>query len=167
MSVNLPPQAYTRDVMGQAYEWLQSQPTKVREMATSMDSMVTLYLQHRRRGDSAPMVSTTPVSSQKFKEDLQSLANGIKNFDEFPSAQSSLPLNTKPEPPPQVQTPASSNNSSAKSEASNALVLNLDSRTQSSLEKVRKSLNLSSHEEALRMLVELGLDRVKEILPKS
>ena len=165
MSVNLPPQAYTREVMGQAYEWLQSQPPKVREMATSMDAVVGLFLQHRRRGDSAPM-STSPISSQKFKENLQSLADGMKKFEssQNPKPQPQLDFSDKtpPSPPkPTYEAP------SPKQDNPPPMSFHLNTRTQQNLERVRQSLNLSSHDEALRMLVELGFERIKEILPKS
>lgn len=46
---NLPPQAYTRDTLAAAYEWLKNQPISIREMATNADSLVSLFLQSRRR----------------------------------------------------------------------------------------------------------------------
>lgn len=157
MSVNLPPQAYTRDMMGQAFEWLQTQPAHVREMASNMDAVVALYLQHRRRADggAAPM-ATNPVSSQNFKKDLKNLADGLKQFDQgvpesFTEAAPASPSAT-PSAPKDAQKPSTSGT--------------LDARTRMHLEKVRTLLNLSSNEEALRMLVELGFERVKEILPK-
>ncbi len=160
MSMNLPPQAYTREVMGQAYEWLQSQPQSVKERATSMDAIVGLYLQHRRRGDNTPM-STTPISSQKFKENLQNLAAGMKEFEgnNAPAPKKQLEFKDKGSESPKMaaETPA----------AAPPVGSHLNARTQQSLEQVRQALNLSSHDEALRLLVELGLERIKEILPKS
>jgi hypothetical protein len=45
----LPPQAYTRDMLASAYEWLKTQPTGVKELALDADSLVALFLQSKRR----------------------------------------------------------------------------------------------------------------------
>lgn len=163
MSVNLPPQAYTRDMMGQAFEWLQTQPTHIREMATNMDAVVTLYLQHRRRADSgAAPVTTNPVSAQNFKKDLKNLADGLKQFENGGPTDGF------------VDTPAAGTPISATAAPTSGTTLERkatpptqwDARTRMNLERVRTGFNLSSTDEALRMLVELGFERVKEILPK-
>ena len=40
---NLPPQAYTKEVLAQAFAWLQTQDEKVKHMAQSSDALVALY----------------------------------------------------------------------------------------------------------------------------
>ena len=42
-----------------------------------------------------------------------------------------------------------------------------DKRTQDIVRHVQHQLNLSSEKEVLRMLVSLGFERLREILPKS
>ena len=74
---NLPPQAYTRDTLAKAFEWLKTQPEGVRSIASEADSLVTLYLQSRR----ARKPKNTK-SSEDFRSDLKNLAYGLKHFDD-------------------------------------------------------------------------------------
>ena len=70
---NLPPQAYTREVLAQAFAWLKEQPQNIRELANNADALVSLYLQSRRNGGQLPtntVEATAPVSSKNFKNDL-------------------------------------------------------------------------------------------------
>jgi hypothetical protein len=84
----IPPQAYTRDTLAKAYEWLKTQPGYVREQASNADSLVYMYLRAQRHGENTfqssygeTLSDTAPVSSQHFKDDLKHLAEGIRNFD--------------------------------------------------------------------------------------
>jgi hypothetical protein len=106
---NLPPQAYTRDTLALAYEWLSEQSVEVKEMANNADTLVALYLQARRRQQSAnngggkdnntltnarpagtanhtqvenAIKSQTTYESEGFKSDLKALAENMKQFDE-------------------------------------------------------------------------------------
>jgi hypothetical protein len=76
----LPPQAYTREILTSAFNWLQTQPESVRKLATTPDALVGLYTRAKRFGNSS-LESDAPVSSQNFISDLKSLAEGIKQFD--------------------------------------------------------------------------------------
>lgn len=108
MAMNqFPPQAYTRDMLATAYEWLRGQPTSVRELAKDSDSLVALYMQARRRSEHK---SDVVASSESFKQDLKNLAEGLKQFDEPGLAagmpQQILPSQSQPViTPPQVFTP--------------------------------------------------------------
>jgi hypothetical protein len=84
MKTNLPPQAYTRDVFANAYEWLQSQSVSIKELAQTPDDLVALYLQARRHGH----LSNPTPTSKSFKNDLKNLAEGLRQFDDtqIPSA---------------------------------------------------------------------------------
>lgn len=75
----IPPQAYTRDVLVKAIEWMHSQPQIVREKATSADLLVSFYMQACRR---AAATNEAPVSQENFKADLKHLAEGLKQFEE-------------------------------------------------------------------------------------
>lgn len=88
MTTNIPPQAYTRDTLVKAIEWMSQQSPAVRERANSADLIVSYYLQARRRMSAAQMEA--PVSGEAFKQDLKHLAQDLKQFEE-PSA-----------PPPQT-----------------------------------------------------------------
>jgi hypothetical protein len=82
-TTNIPPQAYTRDTLVKAIEWISHQPVAVRERANSADLIVSFYLQARRRMTAAQLEA--PVSGETFKQDLKHLAQGLKQFEE-PSA---------------------------------------------------------------------------------
>ena len=54
MTMNpLPPQAYTKDTLVQAYAWLQSQSEQIKEMATSPDTLVSLFVKAKLQGHAA------------------------------------------------------------------------------------------------------------------
>ena len=69
MSISkLPPQAYTRDTVLEAFNWLNSQPESVRQLAKNEDALVSLYLRAKRFGGvGSPLEQEAPVSSKKFK----------------------------------------------------------------------------------------------------
>ncbi|MCB0420131.1 MAG: hypothetical protein KDD61_03995 [Bdellovibrionales bacterium] len=97
----LPPQAYTRETLALAYEWLKSQPPSIREMATSADYLVSLYLQAKRRlkdgvhsyglGDEQDL-----RSKQHFKSELKHLQEQVREFD--------TQENAEDDPPPEIDT---------------------------------------------------------------
>ncbi len=82
----LPPQAYTREVLAVAFQWLQGQPDSIRKLAQSPDALVGLYLRAQRYGHASPETDA-PVTSQNFVNDLKSLAEGLKQFEESKAAQ--------------------------------------------------------------------------------
>jgi hypothetical protein len=165
---NLPPQAYTRDTLVAAYEWLQSQPGSIREMAQNPNALVALYLQSKRRV--APPPATMP-STDAFKKDLQTLAEGLKQFED-PRAQ--IPVQTPVQqvaPPPvqQMTTPPQPLQQAApapqpvqQTPAPNGL----DARTKQVLSETKERFNLSSEAEALRLLVALGHEKLLAALPQ-
>jgi len=223
---NLPPQAYTRDVLMAAYDWLQSQTGSIRELAVSPDSLVTLYLQSRRRApvtngaqaqnpnpvipvsQQAPM---TPASAEAFKQDLKSLAEGLRQFDDpqkgqvgaqpttppapaqqlsqllpptsevksplsnhgttpykhFVSASASNPLPVEPAPINSVPVPAQTVNPTSTTEPQLIANASLDNRSLALIQEVKNKLNLSQDNEALRLLLALGYEKIRDILPKN
>lgn len=80
----LPPQAYTREVLVKAYEWLSAQTPIVRERAKTADSMVALYLQAKRRNgvEGSALEAPTAASVEAFKADLRNLAEGLRQFED-------------------------------------------------------------------------------------
>jgi hypothetical protein len=76
----LPPQAYTREILTSAFNWLQTQSDSVRKLAQTPDSLVGLYLRSQRFGQSS-LDSDAPVSAQNFLSDLKNLAEGLKEFE--------------------------------------------------------------------------------------
>jgi len=210
MAINqLPPQAYTREILSEAYAWLHKQPPGIKELATNADSLVSLYMQYRRRPNATAQTLSqaqnelSPQSSESFKQDLKNLAHGLKQFDE-PQASaaftnhtqtSTTPVNkpyTEPPPVTEYQTPASIKyhlehstdfNPTASTfieakpldsrsfdvrptEARSAMTKGLDARSIEALKNTQIGLNLSSENEALRVLISLGYESLKNILPK-
>ena len=78
MTTKLPPQAYTRETLVKAIEWLSRQPVPVRERATSADLIVSHFLGACRR---AEVLNEAPVSGEVFREDLKHLAEDLKKFE--------------------------------------------------------------------------------------
>jgi hypothetical protein len=107
----LPPQAYTREILTSAFNWLQTQPESARKLATTPDALVGLFMRAQRFGNSSPE-QDAPVSSQNFMSDLKSLAEGLKQFEQpAPEIRSEIrneaPRAIPPEPQrPEAQRPA-------------------------------------------------------------
>jgi hypothetical protein len=85
--MHLPPQAYTKEMLIQAYNWLRSQPSHVQEMAKSPDALIALYSKAQIHGEN--YLSRTNL--QGFKSELKNLANMMGEFDDS-SPQSSAPV---------------------------------------------------------------------------
>lgn len=166
-----PPQAYTRETLALAFEWLHEQPSSVRETAVSIDAMVALYLQAKRRGFSNfSNIGPEALSTKSFKNDLKNLAENLKQFDDVTGAtvtQTSNPQSPATEVPTPNVAPAKKTALNMNStHAVTISTLGLDPRSLEIIENLRSSLNLSSDSEALRMLISLGFDRIRDILPK-
>lgn len=195
MAIQLPPQAYTRDTFVQAYEWLQSQPGSIRELASSPDALVSLFLQARRRGG-VQAVSTNPVSSQAFKQDLKNLAEGLRQFEEHEGHGGATivpPMAPPPAPNPNMHAAGASANptvnvvlapnypqhqqmqmptpaplaTTSSYLAEEDIYASLDSKSHEMVRRVQSRFNLSTEKESLRLLIAMGFDKVREMLPKG
>lgn len=172
ITTNIPPQAYTRDTLVKAIEWVSTQPTAIRERANSADLIVSYYLQARRRMTAAQMEA--PVSGETFKSDLKHLAQDLKQFEEpsvFPMAPPTQPSRSLSEipippaaprvsvtpPPPPSQDPAPS--------APKVITWTVDPRSLAAARELQQRLNMSSETEAIRMLITLGMERARAIFP--
>ncbi|MCC6138013.1 MAG: hypothetical protein IT287_05235, partial [Bdellovibrionaceae bacterium] len=78
------PQAYTKETLSKAFEWLQHQPVSVRQAAANPDMLVSIYLQAQRQGIQR-IDADAPVSSRKFLDDLKVLSRDFAQFDDAPS----------------------------------------------------------------------------------
>ena len=76
--MHLPPQAYTKETLIQAYNWLRSQPAHVQELAKSPDALVALYTRAQIHGEN--YLSRTNL--QGFKSELKNLASMMGDFDD-------------------------------------------------------------------------------------
>lgn len=213
ITTNIPPQAYTRDTLVKAIEWISHQPPAVRERASSADLIVSFYLQARRRMTAAQLEA--PVSGENFKQDLKHLAQDLKKFEEPPAAPPTppnRPLNhgpfelpdpvVQPQPsgpqspqpvqlslayPPPVQVaptpasshaPAPSHTPSPQTPAAPAATsptaappknasptFQIDARSMAAARELQQRFNLSNEGDAIRMLITLGLERLREMFP--
>lgn len=73
----LPPQAYTKETLVHAYAWLQSQSENIKELATTPDVLVSLYLKAKLQGNGA----LERPSIQNFKNELKNLAGMMGEFE--------------------------------------------------------------------------------------
>jgi hypothetical protein len=191
MTMNpIPPQAYTKDSLLKAYAWLQNQDPSLKEMATTPDILVSLYLKATRDGDA---VLDRP-SIQNFKHELKQLAGLMGEFEKEgapPSAKSADALNIngppKRESPQKVAesltldfqalekkynsgltTPVNNQSSLSASPSpvshSASISLELDSTSIGLINEVRQKLNLTTNQEALKMLIQVGYNKTKKLL---
>ncbi|KHD89101.1 MAG: hypothetical protein OM95_04510 [Bdellovibrio sp. ArHS] len=181
MTMNpLPPQAYTKETLLKAYQWLTVQNSSIKEMATTPDILVSLYLKATRDGDHA----LDRPSIQNFKNELKSLAGMMGELD----GPSSRPAMTSRQsqvvtPVQQVQqvqqvhvvpTPAAATATQTQVSYTEKTVTAttlqpdlmslLDSCSQGMIQEVKDEFNLSSDLEALRMLIKVGYSRSKVLL---
>lgn len=84
------PQAYTKETLAEAFDWLQYQPAQIRQAASSPDSLVGMYLKAKRHGiQSLTRENNDPsgsASSKQFLQDLQTLKKDFDAFEESPEA---------------------------------------------------------------------------------
>lgn len=172
MTMNpLPPQAYTKDILLKAYSWLMGQSNSIKEMATTPDILVSLFLKATRDGDSA----LDRPSITNFKNELKSLSTLLGELDKAPSIPSTIPM-----PSIQETTPSRKAVSTAQPTASFTATtpvaaapllaqptleaLHLDPQCLEMIREVKEELNLSCDSEALRMVIKVGYTRAKSLV---
>ena len=184
MTMNpLPPQAYTKDTLTKAYMWLLNQNPSIKEIATTPDVLVTLFLKAQRNGDE----SLDTPSIQNFKNELKSLASMMGDLGPGPAQMSkpaSVPSQPQNEAPPrhfhaQVDpapksahqtshqsahhTPHQAPPSAASQQTVSSFMSQLDTKSQFMVNELREQLNLSSDTEVLRFLISLGYNKAKNL----
>ena len=153
MTMNpLPPQAYTKETLQKAYTWLLTQSSSVKELASSQDMLVALYLKAQRNGEA----SLEAPSIQNFKQELKSLANMMGDFSSNNTSHVSTVNQFNVAIPSAV--PAHQVTSTP-----TQLINSLDQSSLNALSEVKNTLNLSSDAEALRALISLGFKQFKKI----
>ncbi|AGH96331.1 hypothetical protein [Pseudobdellovibrio exovorus] len=182
MTLNpLPPQAYTKETLQKAYSWLLTQPASVKDMATSQDILVSLYLKAQRNGEA----SLEAPSIQNFKQELKQLASMIGDLQTpAQSAPVAAPTMPKAQPQTTLEAPTAQTRSlpvtglplsfkETVNQAAHAMgnmgggssssLGQLDIQSLQALSEVRQTLNLSSDIEALRALIALGYKQFKKM----
>lgn len=191
MRGTLPPQAYTREVLAHAFNWLQGQNDAVKTLAQTPDTLVSLYLQAKRKGD---LTFDESIPSESFRSQLKTLATDLQQFVPAKPAETETVGNLtfdNARPSASFQTPTSAYNPPLPLQPTNYQApvqqpvhptsnqqtymqqphrspsthqSQFDSRTLEILQKVRHHFNLSSDAEALRMLVTLGFERIHNLI---
>lgn len=161
----LPPQAYTKETLLKAYQWVQNQAPAIRELATTPDLLVSLYLKASRDGDQ----SLDRPSIHNFKSELRSLADMMGGL-ERPAAQS-VAAPAKPAAPQaattaelRMQAPKPAPTTApitASFETSTAALPTLDAQSLEMLKEIKEQFNLSNEGEALRMLIKIGYQKAR------
>ncbi len=155
MAMNpLPPQAYTKETLQKAYAWLLTQSPSIKDMASTQDMLISLYLKAQRNGDA----SLETPSIQNFKQELKSLAGLMGDLQ--PSSHGYTPAKAKSTSP---LTPAATMPAFVSGEASSSLMAQLDPISLQALTDVKTTLNLSTDAEALRALIALGIKQFNKI----
>jgi hypothetical protein len=151
MAMNpLPPQAYTKETLQKAYSWLLNQSPSIKEMASTQEMLVSLYLKAQRNGEA----SLEAPSIQNFKQELKSLANMMGDFapptqQQAPQQGTATSTIAKTIPLANTQIPSAFNE--------------LDTVSLTAIQEVKSILNLSSDTEALRALIALGHKQFRKI----
>lgn len=176
MAVNpLPPQAFTKETLQKAYTWLLTQPASIKEMASTQDMLISLYLKAQRNGDA----SLDTPSIQNFKQELKSLAGIMGDLQTPPvaqtvTAQQTQTTHTQSAPSyTHTITPGAMSHQSAQASitvtnhyntsAAPFSLNQLDPVSLQALSDVKTTLNLGSDAEALRALIALGHRQFKKI----
>lgn len=164
----IPPQAYTKDTLLKAYSWLQNQPANIKEMASTPDILVSLFLKTTRDGEGA----LARPSIQNFKNELKELAGMMGDFEAIPNP----PPQQQPQQSKSMSPSLSADISSAEfipsspstplvefTRPSPSLKMEVDSKSWFMIQEVKENLNLSSEMEALRVLIKIGAERIKSL----
>ncbi|MBO9668066.1 MAG: hypothetical protein J7501_14795 [Bdellovibrio sp.] len=193
MTMNpLPPQAYTKETLLKAYQWLMSQNSSIKEIATTPDMLVSLYLKATRDGESA----LERPSIKNFKSELKNLAGIMGELDRpqhhqqahpqqmglgaqvaatpIQPAQTVQTVHVQPQvvhmPPPSAaptqthQVSYTEKTLTATATHTPNLLEVLDCGTKAMIQEVKDEFNLSSELEALRMLIKIGYVKSKGML---
>lgn len=142
------PHAYSSDTLQKAYQWLQDNP-QYQESVHNSDQLVALYLSEKK---------------------------GLQSFDFSPPTSASLFLNqtnNKPsidniyKEPVNTKTMASStivqNSTVQKKTNTTDSFFALDKKSLSYLEDTKKTFNLSTQAEALRLLLSIGYEKLHKL----
>lgn len=165
----LAPQAYTKETLSKAFDWLQYQPESVKQIATSPDVLVSLYLKAQRQGIDNIDIDA-PVSSKKFLTDLKNLKKDFAPFEESlggapqsASLQTQVSQQMSQQVSQQVsQTVTVTETKAATIPFQTAYMQSLDPNSLQAVYDVQARFNLSSPQEALRMLISIGAKQVRQ-----
>jgi len=187
----MPPQAYTKETLQEAFEWWSEQTDDLRSQIQDKDDLVGYYLKARGVKSYVPENSEgfTRTAKESFSTELKGLAKNLEDFEDYraPNAQPKK-MNTFREPKVETQpsfqmpfpdlsktlvpasddkTPATHSlqvkpKANAPTNVQNSF-FKLDPQSKETVRRAKEALNLSSEDEALRALISLGKSRIKSI----
>ena len=167
------PQAYTKETLSKAFDWLQYQPDSVKQVATSPDVLVSLFLKAQRQGIDNIDIDA-PVSSKKFLTDLKNLKKDFAPFEESltgasqnNSLQNPVAQQYTQQMSQQVSQQVSQTVTVTETKAANvpfqvSYMQSLDQGSLQAVLDVQTRFNLSTPQEALRMLISVGSKQVRQ-----
>ncbi len=184
-----PPQAFTREMLSQAFVWLQAQPEPVRAQASNPESLIALYLKAQRSqmhlqkkmDNQSPNPQTdAPVSAQNFMTDLKSLAEGLKQFDD-PRGSGAAPVTGQNSPQfsqqasssfqathqyqqPAYQAPQLPPPPPPQATSQPQMSTSLHPNSIYMIREVKEKFNLNSDVEAINMLVAIAYKNLKSLI---
>lgn len=170
----LAPQAYTKETLSKAFDWLQYQPDSVKQVATSPDVLVSLFLKAQRQGIDNIDIDA-PVSSKRFLTDLKNLKKDFAPFEESlgggtPSGtlqNTSMQTQVSQQMSQQVSQQVSQTVTVTETKAANipfqmSYMQSLDQASLQAVLDVQTRFNLSTPQEALRMLISVGTKQIRQ-----
>lgn len=150
MTGDLPPEAFTKETLQEAFNWLQEQPEPVRATVHTPERLVSLYQKSLRLTD-----VDAPVSSRKFMDDLKNLASSLNQFE--PSTE-----NRQIAKATVTQTETKKAHFELTTEKTTAKAPEMDPLSLEKIRQVRQRFNLSSDMEAIRVLIALGFEKFSQ-----
>jgi len=183
----MPPQAYTKETLQEAFEWWSEQNEDLRSQIQDKDDLVGYFLKSRGGKAYSPENSEgfTRTAKESFSSELKGLAKNLEDFEDYtgPTLQPKKAFNMKEpiqEAQPSFQMPfpdlsktlvpasddrvPSSNSLQVKPKVNlQNSFFKLDPQSKATVEKAKVALNLSSEDEALRALISLGKAKIKSI----
>lgn len=204
-----PPQAYTKELLTKAYNWLLNQPESIRYQARDADTLIQLYQLSLRRSSTEETVRFHEIKRTRNENFHGELKNLLGLMDELegeqpeatsqhfqspflkgvhPSGQSG-PVSSQDEVGPDVsfrsgfahlsprEAPFGTKPHEAKSQSptehgqnlprTTASIFQFDQTTLLALRRAQSLLNLSTEDEALRALVQIGLHDLERNLARK
>ena len=174
-----PPQAYSKETISEAFMWLQSQPDEVKKQATHTEALLSLYLKNKSQKYWAAKTNTSiNNSTNNFNDQLQEIAMEVSSDPNQPYSNRHTPITEPDFNKPLSHTlndsdPSTTFNVINKKEEpcipdiKQDLEQILDTKSLNSLHTTKAKLNLSSNKEAARLLISLGFEQVKSLIPDT
>ena len=138
-----PPQAYTKETMKKAFQWLESQEGDWTECIKDTSIVVRLYLNSKERGGKVPQ-------TKEFQEELKKFCT--------PNTEIQPPTPANPIPITQTSNPLTVDEAipPCDTKASYEAQTPLDSKSLYAVQKAKEIINLDRDEDALRVLIQVG-----------